>query len=191
MKSKKYWDIYNKAKDLFWKYGFKRVSIEEICREAGVSKMTFYKFFPNKTELVKTLIGDILDHSLDEFHELVAQDISFNEKLAEIFKMKLKGTTDISPELIQELYQQGDKDLSLFFESRISNSQQAVVAFYQQAQEDGYIRADVKIDFIMLYSAQMMELMKNQKLLNQYPTTQDFIMETMNLLFYGIVTRNE
>ena len=47
----KYLDIFKTAKDLFWKYGIKRVSIEEICKEAKVSKMTFYKFFPNKIEL--------------------------------------------------------------------------------------------------------------------------------------------
>ena len=48
--SKKYQDIKKKGKELFWKYGTKRVTVEEICREAGVSKMTYYKFFKNKNE---------------------------------------------------------------------------------------------------------------------------------------------
>ena len=36
------------GKDLFYKYGIKRVSVEEICAKANVSKMTFYKFYNNK-----------------------------------------------------------------------------------------------------------------------------------------------
>jgi len=40
--------ILTTGKELFWKFGFKRVTIEEICKEAGVSKMTYYKFFTTK-----------------------------------------------------------------------------------------------------------------------------------------------
>ncbi len=32
--------ILSTGKDLFWKFGFRRVTIEEICKEAGISKMT-------------------------------------------------------------------------------------------------------------------------------------------------------
>jgi len=52
------------GKELFWKFGFKRVTIEEVCKEAGISKMTFYKFFTNKIDLVKIIMNDILQESL-------------------------------------------------------------------------------------------------------------------------------
>jgi AcrR family transcriptional regulator len=35
--------IASTAEKLFMKFGIRRVSVEEICREASVSKMTFYK----------------------------------------------------------------------------------------------------------------------------------------------------
>ena len=47
-KNIKYNQILTKGKELFWKYGIKRVAIEEICKQAHVSKMTFYKYFKNK-----------------------------------------------------------------------------------------------------------------------------------------------
>ena len=56
--------ILETSKELFWKFGFKRVTIEEICKEAGVSKMTFYKYYPNKIELVKGLMKRVLSESL-------------------------------------------------------------------------------------------------------------------------------
>ena len=56
--------ILSTGKELFWKFGFKRVTIEEISKEAGVSKMTFYKYFPNKIELAKNILDDIFDDSL-------------------------------------------------------------------------------------------------------------------------------
>ncbi|WP_372931944.1 TetR/AcrR family transcriptional regulator, partial [Mariniphaga sediminis] len=54
-KSKKYLEIMKTARELFWKHGFRRVTIQEICEKAGVSKMTFYKHFPNKIDLAKTV----------------------------------------------------------------------------------------------------------------------------------------
>ena len=41
LKSKKQLELLKIARELFWKHGFKRVSIEEICQKASVSKMTF------------------------------------------------------------------------------------------------------------------------------------------------------
>ena len=56
--------IISTAQSLFWKYGMRRVSIEEICRDARVSKMTFYKFFKNKVDLVKFILDKIMDESM-------------------------------------------------------------------------------------------------------------------------------
>ena len=59
-KTKKQDQIIQAGRHLFWKYGMKRVSIEEICREAGVSKMTFYKYFANKTALALYILKTVL-----------------------------------------------------------------------------------------------------------------------------------
>ena len=37
--NKKFQDIVATAKTLFWKHGIKRVTIEELCKEASASKM--------------------------------------------------------------------------------------------------------------------------------------------------------
>ena len=55
-KSKSFISIQKSAKTLFWKYGMARVTVEEICREAGVSKMTFYRNFKNKNEVAKQVL---------------------------------------------------------------------------------------------------------------------------------------
>lgn len=38
------------AKNLFLKHRSKRVTAEEICEKAGISKMTFCRYFQNKIE---------------------------------------------------------------------------------------------------------------------------------------------
>ena len=179
------------SKDLFWKYGIKRVTIEEICKEACVSKMTFYKFFQNKIELAKTILDEVMNTSLNKFEELINSEIPFSEKLEGIFLMKLEGTKNISVEFINDIYNNPESGLKKYMEEIQGKSFKKIVVFYKDSQNKGYIRKDIKIDFILNYSMQIMKMMENKSLVSQYENPQAFIMESMNFMFYGILTKNE
>ena len=98
-----YQNLLTKGRELFWKYGIRRVTVEEICKEAGMSKMTFYKFFPNKIELAKTILTQIMESALEEFQALVMSNMPFHDKVQKIFVMKLKGTMGISAEFLNDI----------------------------------------------------------------------------------------
>ena len=63
--------IFSTARSLFMRYGIRRVSIEEICREANVSKMTFYKHFRNKVDILKFIIERMTSESMDKYNEIM------------------------------------------------------------------------------------------------------------------------
>lgn len=52
--------IINAARELFKNYGFKKVSMDEIARKAGVTKKTVYKYFASKQDLLKFFINEEL-----------------------------------------------------------------------------------------------------------------------------------
>ena len=56
--NKKKSQILEAAKILFTKYGYKRVSMDEIAREANVVKSTIYQYFKDKDDLLKYFIYD-------------------------------------------------------------------------------------------------------------------------------------
>lgn len=183
--------ILSTASDLFWKFGIKRVTVEEICREAGVSKMTFYKYFPNKTDLAKTILDNLVQSSIIEFKNIAASEVSFSQKLKEIFLLKVQGMNNISMEFINDLYTNPGTGLKAYMEELQRESLDITINFYQDAQQKGFIRPNVKIDFLLAFSNQLMEMMKNKPLMAQYAQPRDFIIESMNVLFYGITTGNE
>ncbi|MCK5281091.1 MAG: TetR/AcrR family transcriptional regulator [Cyclobacteriaceae bacterium] len=189
--NKKYQDIIKTGKELFWKYGLKRVTIEEICKESGVSKMTFYKFFPNKKELAKLILDKIYEDAFQKFEKLVNSNISFPKKLEQMFVMKLEGMKNVSMEFIKDIYMDPESGLMTHMEAHRQKSMEVIINFYKTAQDKGSIRKDVKIEFIMAFSNQIIKMMEDEKLMSLYKQPQDFIMESMNFLFYGIVTRNE
>ena len=189
--NKKYQAIFKTGKDLFWKYGLKRVTIEEICRESGVSKMTFYKFFTNKKELAKHILDEVYEDAFKKFEKLVNSSIPFPKKLEQMFIMKLEGMNNVSMEFIKDIYIDPESGLTNHIEAHRQKSMEVIIGFYKTAQDKGSIRKDIKIEFIMAFSNQILKMMEDEHLMSLYKQPQDFIMESMNFLFYGIVAGNE
>ena len=48
------------AAGLFRQHGIRRVSVEEICRRAGISKATFYKHYANRGELAVAVFDQLV-----------------------------------------------------------------------------------------------------------------------------------
>ena len=189
--SKKQADILKTAHDLFWKHGIKRVSVEEICKEANVSKMTFYRFYPNKIELAKAVIANIFEESTKQFLQLMKEDISFEEKVRKQILMKFEGTKEISQELIKDIYGGQIIGLKEFWEEKTNRVLHVVLDSYKEAQKKGWIRKDVKVEFIEFYSAKLFELVSDPGANALFKNPQEMIMELINLFFYGILPHEE
>lgn len=184
--SPKYQDICLTGKELFWKYGVKRVTIEEICKEAGVSKMTFYKFFPNKIELAKTIFEDVYEKSLKRFKDTISSDIPFQDKVKEMIAIKMDGSKDVSVEFLNDIYKNPELGLLDYTIKRQNESLGLFEAFLNDAQKQGFIRKEIKIDFVFYWIQQMSHIMEDEKLIAKYDHPQDLVKELMNFMFYGL-----
>lgn len=49
-------DILESVRELFFKYGVRSVSIDDICRDIGISKKKLYQFVKSKNEIVEKLL---------------------------------------------------------------------------------------------------------------------------------------
>lgn len=185
--SKKQQAIFNTGKALFWKYGIKKVTIEEICQEAQISKMTFYKFYPNKMALAQSILQIIMDDSLSLYRDIVNGDLLFQEKIKMLFELKIKSSNDISLEFINDIYKNTDSELFQILEKSGQESLSIFIDFFHDSQNKGLIRKDIKVEFILFQMGQMKQLFDNQDLVSVYDSPQDLIMESMNYMFYGLL----
>jgi AcrR family transcriptional regulator len=181
--------ILKTGKELFWKFGFKRVTIEEICKEAGVSKMTYYKFFSNKIEMVKTLMDKVLNESLEKYRKISDSDIPYPEKVVQMIQLKQEQVHTMSSEFFSDYVQSDDPDLINFLNQLTQENLQMFTNDFKKAQEDGDIRSDLKVEFIMYMMNHLVEMAQEESLLNMYKEPQDLVMEITRFLFYGILNR--
>ncbi len=78
------------AKKQFLQQGFARVPIGEICLSLRISKKTFYKYFPNKEELVYGIVASNAKLFLPKLTEILATRAAPDVRLGEMFDSYLR-----------------------------------------------------------------------------------------------------
>ncbi|MFC2168836.1 TetR/AcrR family transcriptional regulator [Acidobacteriota bacterium] len=189
--SKKQELIAETAHDLFMRHGIKRVTIEEICRIAGVSKMTFYKYFENKNAIAISVLDNIFTKAEKQYHDIMAQKIPYSEKVKDIIKLKMEASKDVSKEMLQDLWHNPVPEVSEYIQKRANLTLRQFLDDMSAAQKKGDIRPNINPHFILYFIGIMQNMTDDEKLLNMYETSQDLASELVNLFFYGILTQEK
>jgi AcrR family transcriptional regulator len=184
--NKKFIAILSASRTLFWKHGFRRVSVEEICREAGTSKMTFYRFFPNKTQLAMRVLDHYYEEGMRNFRKMIREDSSVSEKMQNMILMKLNGSNDISNEFIKDFLISTDSTIKLYFEEKLKGIWEEGIREFKIGQAEGWIRKDLNVEFLFHFSQKIIPLLNDRDMLKLFPSPQELIIELTNLIVYGI-----
>ena len=74
-------NVLDAAVQSYWADGVDGVSLNEICRRAGVSKPALYREFKSEDGLMKAALVRYSDRALTPMHQTLSADIPFDEAL--------------------------------------------------------------------------------------------------------------
>ena len=183
--------ILEAAGQLFMKHGIRRVSVEEISREAGLSKMTFYKYFANKADVAKAFLLHQSDKAMQGSRQVMGQPIPFAEKVKQIIRQKMDDTEGISQEFVKDIFQDERLGLQEVIKTMRKNALDEMLAYFKEAANNGEMRKDIHPQFIAYFLDKINEMAADEKLLKLYKNEQALIMELTNFFFYGLGIKHE
>ena len=187
--SPKFRKLVQTARDLFFRHGIRRVTIEEICQEAGVSRMMFYRYFQNKDAIAMYILDQIYSDAWSKFDEILAEDISFEEKIRRIAMVKMEMADEYSMEFLNELLADEDSERGKLLIQKRKETYEFTRKIYTDAQERGDIRKDIRVDLIMFMMEYSLEIVRDERVQSMYPDMSELVREIFALLFYGILSR--
>lgn len=82
--------IINAARELFNIYGYKKVSMDEIAKKAGVTKRTVYSYFKSKQDLLKYFINEELENMKKMIEKIEKENNDFFEAIHQVIYQLLK-----------------------------------------------------------------------------------------------------
>ena len=170
---------------LFSRLGLRRVTVEEICREAGVSKMTFYKHFPNKLELFKQIWTGWSDSIYERLTEMEDKGLPFIERMNALVEFKMELLSRMDRDLIDDILHAGP-ELQEFILRLKEKSYARFFELVSEAQASGEMR-NIKPEFLIAVLMQLGEMAKNDDLRRIYATDIDFFREVNDFFFFGVM----
>jgi len=167
------------GEELFSKFGARRTTVEEVCRAAGVSKMTFYKHFRNKVALVKAIIDNRKDESFRQFDAIKAMNIPFADKIELMMKCKAEFDRRLGAEYIREL---------VSTDEAVEEFKTRYVANIRAAQLRGEVRSDVDPGLLWLVIEKLDDLVKDGRWEKVSQNQAQFQERLSTLLWLGLRT---
>lgn len=69
---------------LLARYGYRKMTIDDLAAEVGIGKGSIYLHFPSKEEIVLSHVDRIVERLIEKFKIITAKNISSEEKLREM-----------------------------------------------------------------------------------------------------------
>ena len=186
-KSKKL--ILKAAKKLFFESGLNKVTIEEICAESSVSKMTFYRNFKNKEEIARSILESVFEESNIQYKSIMDQEISFAKKVEQIILMDKNYADQISSEFVNDLL---SYKTDVFIELINKNNEVMDLQLekdFMKAQKKGELRKETPVAFYIHMLKVIRNKIKDPNLKSLYKEDKDMWIDLTYFYFYGILSK--
>ena len=156
--------IIDAARKLFYKFGFKRVSMDEIASNANVTKKTVYSYFASKEELLKYFINEEIQNMKDIVEKTENNNISYFENIHNVICALLKYKKERN--FLKIIIEEADSFKNTIVMENIRTVDDVIQNYIKEkivyAQKEGYIdvqNVDVTAFLVYrLYLSLMLEL---------------------------------
>lgn len=165
--------IINSARKLFSEKGFKNVSMDEIAKEAGVTKRTVYAYFPSKKNLFNYFVKEEIKNMRKIVEDVDKQDSEFFEKFHQVIYKLLKYKNN--RKFLKILAKEAIKEKNPIIVKSMQEVDRQIKAYILEkvndAVESGYIQIDNPeiTSFLVykMYLALMFDWNENNKKLDE------------------------
>ena len=176
--------LIDSAHDLFSKHGIQRVTVEELCSSAEISKMTFYKYFTNKWDIGRTVIDITFEKGLCYYNNMIQEDIPFAEKIEQILKITMVQINSFGAPFIEDLTDKRSP-LNTHFSAKQKAVSRLSINFLTNAKNEGYIKKEIKIPFLLYMLDRTTEFFNDPELISIMPDTKERGYELASLFLFA------
>lgn len=174
------------ADQLFMQYGIKSVSIDDLCKQLGMSKKTFYTYYAQKEDLIEA----ILSMHREKGHQCMMDDLGKHttQKRIMLLQETLNHLDDVrkAPPLVFDL----QKYYPTLFKKHIELIQEEVrqdmQLQLQQGIDEGLFRSDIDIELTADFFATIHHMMMD---VSRQPNAGNRIRTAVEIVVRGILSQ--
>ncbi len=171
--------IIHESADLFSRYGIRNLSMDDICREIGISKKTLYQYVENKADLVRAILENMMnDQALKERWEAILE-LNAIDQLLESSRMICDNMKRLPSAVTFELKKYYPTIFIEFHQKKKDKIYDAVVANIRRGIDEGLYRTDLDVETVARLYVQKLENIHNPEFLESAGITPDAVFKVM------------
>jgi AcrR family transcriptional regulator len=178
------------AKEEFFKFGFSKVTIDEIASKMGMSKKTIYKYFDSKEAIVQEVTKVTLNDMVSCCEEISQNNaVDFVEKLRQMMTHVALQYSKLGKPLLEDLQKNAPqvwKQISEFRRERINKDFGNLL---REGMQKGMFRSDIDEQLILLIYSNAVQTIINPETLMNLPFTATQVFDAIvKVIYEGILT---
>lgn len=182
--------ILHTAEEMFQKFGYSKVTMEEIASTLNISKKTLYKHFTNKEHILKEMVHNNkceVDAFIDEL--MKDKTTPFIDKLKNFMNFIAKVSKKIEGTMVHDIMKSHPeiwKDIEQFRENRAYKNLSDLI---KDGIQNGVFRDDVNTEVVVLAYVSAIHTLINPETLSKLPISADqAFRDILKIMFEGLFT---
>lgn len=175
--------------ELFFKYGIKRVTMDDIAKELGMSKKTIYLYYKEKDDLVNQLCElEMLKHQ-KKFEDIYLQSKNPIHEIILISDAIREMTQNMNPIFFLDLQKFYPTAFSIFQAFKENCAFKDMVRNIKKGKEDGFYRPEIDEEFVARHRLAQIDMLMfgNYFSFDKISFTQSHEL-VLDMFVYGICT---
>lgn len=136
------------AEELFFKYGIKSITMDDIAKHLGISKKTIYQYYSDKNEMVETLMIQRMQINECEFKQIADQSANVIEEVFAMMKHIGIMFSQMNPNLFYDLQKYHPNSWKQFKKFKEDCIERMVEDSVKRGIKQGLVRADINTKII-------------------------------------------
>ncbi|OFY87495.1 MAG: hypothetical protein A3F72_16395 [Bacteroidetes bacterium RIFCSPLOWO2_12_FULL_35_15] len=146
------------AEELFFKYGIKSITMDDISKHLAISKKTIYQYFDDKNQVVETLMKERMRLNECEVEQIAKESDNVIMEVFGLMKHLSAMFSQMNPNLFYDLQKYHPDSWKLFKEFKEECVERMVENSIKKGIKDGLVRSDINPKIIARMRMEMVEI---------------------------------
>ncbi len=177
------------AQELFFKYGIKSITMDDVAKHLAISKKTIYKYFADKDELVEDMTRQLMKKNEIEFDGISKETDNVVDEVFAMMKHMSIMFSQMNPNLFYDMQKFHPKSWSLFKNFKEECIERMVEESVKRGIEQGLVRPDINTKIVARLRMEEVEMGFNPQ---SFPPTKfkivDVQLALLDHFLHGICT---
>ena len=176
--------------ELFIRSGIKSITMDDISREAGISKRTIYENFKDKDDLLRSCLNYLDNSYKNETEEIIKNSENVIDTVFRILKHGIKVFATINPLFFTDLKKY---HFNIWIEThRINNEKylEQTHSLVKKGINEGFFRKNINIDIVTTLLHEQLKILSDEQIFPSGKYSKSVVFENIMINFIrGIATQ--